>query len=92
MKIWKIMLISVSLVFLIAVSSWAGDVYIKRGRQPVYEEYKTERYIEDGKTRGYGGVRAVEKTTIKRRYKKDTNRSRKRQRCTDEKGRRKSCN
>ena len=70
---------------------WAGDNNRRSRRQPEYEVYKTERYIETGKTRGYGGVRVVEETTIHRKYKKDSNR-RTKQRCTDEKGRRKSCN
>ena len=93
MKIQKIILVLMLTGFMVGLV-WAGDNNRRRGRQPEYESYKTERYIETRRSGGRGNqgqVSIVEETIIHRKYKKNSNR-RTKQRCTDEKGRRKSCN
>ena len=58
---------------------------------PEYETYRTERYIEDQKTGNYNSqAHAVEKTTIRRKY-KTRRRGSARQKCYTESGRRVAC-
>ncbi len=82
----KMILLIVLLVFLVGNVEAAERRDRRRiRRQPIFESYKTERYIENRRSGGRGNmnqIRFIRKTTIHRRYKKV---------CRDNRGKRKEC-